>query len=187
MELETIRTGRLSMRPFTSADIPWVYEVSQDPVVRQFVELPSPYRLEDARIFVEELAIAGSRAGKRLEFMVEDSADATRLGRVGLGLAGAHKAEIGYWVDPRARSRGVATEAARAVCRWAFTHLGLEIIEWRAEVGNHASRRVAEKVGFLMEGTLRKRLLHRGTAVDAWVGSILRDEVLSGADRANLG
>jgi hypothetical protein len=24
--------------------------------------------------------------------------------------------------------------------------------------------------------TLRKRLLHRGTSVDAWVGSLLRDE-----------
>lgn len=50
------------------------------------------------------------------------------------------------------------------------------MIEWRAEVGNHASRRVAEKAGFVREGTLRKRLFHRGTVVDAWVGSLLSDE-----------
>lgn len=182
MELDPIRTGRLTLRPFTAADIPWVYEVSQDPTVRQFVELPSPYRLEDAKFFVEEVAVAASLAGQRVELLVEVSADATRLGRVGLGLAGARRAEIGYWVDPRARGRGVAAEATKALCRWAFTHLRLEIIEWRAEVGNHASRRVAEKAGFLIEGTLRKRLLHRGTTVDAWVGSILRDEALPGAD-----
>ena len=66
----------------------------------------------------------------------------------------------------------------RAVCRWAFTSLGVELIEWRCEVGNAASRRVAEKAGFLIEATLRKRLIHRGRRVDAWVGSLLPSEML---------
>ncbi|NYF42842.1 RimJ/RimL family protein N-acetyltransferase [Streptosporangium sandarakinum] len=38
------------------------------------------------------------------------------------------------------------------------------------------SRRVAEKAGFVVEATLRRRLLHRGMRVDVWVGSPLRDE-----------
>ena len=178
MQLETITTAQLTLRPFTAADIAWVYEVSRDPALHQFVELPMPYRLEDARYFVEEVAIAASARGRRLELLAEDRVDGVRLGRVGLGLSGGRRAEVGYWVDPRARGQGVATEATRAVCRWAFAHLDLEIIEWRAEVGNLASRRVAEKAGFLMEGTLRKRLFHRGAVVDAWVGSLVRDEVL---------
>jgi RimJ/RimL family protein N-acetyltransferase len=62
------------------------------------------------------------------------------------------------------------------MCGWAFTTLDLDIIQWSCEVGNTASRRVAEKAGFLVEATLRKRLLHRGQRVDAWVGSILEDE-----------
>jgi len=33
---------------------------------------------------------------------------------------------------------------------------------------------VAEKAGFLIEGTLRRRLIHREERVDAWVGSLLR-------------
>jgi Acetyltransferase (GNAT) domain len=65
----------------------------------------------------------------------------------------------------------------QAACRWAFTTLGTELIEWRCEVGNTASRQVAEKAGFLIEATLRKRLIHRGTRVDAWVGSILSTEL----------
>lgn len=176
MQPEVIPAGRLTLRPFTSDDVPWVHEVSLDPAMQRFVTLPSPYRAEDARFFVEEVALAGWASGRRLEFVAEDSAAGTRLGRVGLGLKPGGRAEIGYWVDPRARGRGVAADATRAVCRWAFTRLDLEIIEWRCEVGNHASRRVAEKAGFLMEGTLRKRLFHRGTVVDAWVGSLLRDE-----------
>jgi RimJ/RimL family protein N-acetyltransferase len=37
------------------------------------------------------------------------------------------------------------SDAVRAACRWALTTLDLEIIEWRCEVGNVASRRVAEE------------------------------------------
>ena len=76
---------------------------------------------------------------------------------------------------PPARGRGVATAAVPALCQWAFPDLDppLDLIEWRCEVGKVASRRVAEKAGFLIEATLRARLLHRATRVDAWTGSLL--------------
>lgn len=180
MEQPTIRAGWLTLRPFTEADILWVCEVSQDPAIqRNLAQVISPYRIEHAEHFVRHLAIAAWCSGQRAEFLIQDAATSTRLGRAGLDLRprdpGA--AEIGYWTDPRARQRGVATTAVGAVCRWAFTTLDLDLIEWRCETGNTASRRVAEKAGFLIEATLRKRLIHRGTRVDAWVGSVLKDEM----------
>ena len=176
MEQPTITAGPLTLRPFQPADVPWVYEVSLDPQLERFVELPSPYRPEHAEFFVNEMAIAGWTAGRRAEFLVEDPRTGSRLGRVGFGLARASVAQIGYWVGPSTRRRGVATGAVRAACRWAFADLGLHLVEWRAEVGNVASRRVAEKAGFRVEATLRQRLLHRGTWVDAWIGSLLSTE-----------
>jgi RimJ/RimL family protein N-acetyltransferase len=178
MERQTIRAGWLTLRPFDRADVPWVFEVSLDPAVQRFVQVPSPYPLEHAQAFVEDLAIARWDRGRRAEFLVEEAATGRRLARVGLGLPTPGAGEVGYWVDPVARGRGVATAAVRAVCGWAFTTLDLDIIEWSCEVGNVASRRVAEKAGFLFEATLRKRLLHRGQRVDAWVGSILKDEAI---------
>jgi len=172
-----IAAGWLTLRPFTTADVPWVYEVSLDPVLQHFVPVPSPYRLEDAASFVGQVAIAGWDSGRRAEFVAEDAATGTRLGRVGLGLGEDGAAEVGYWVDPRARDRGVATSAVRAVCHWAVMTAGIELIEWRCEAGNIASRRVAEKAGFLIEATLRKRRVRRGERVDEWVGSLLREEV----------
>ena len=179
MDRQTIAAGWLRLRPFTIADIPWVYEVSQDPVLQRFVPLPSPYRLEDAASFVEQVCIAGWDSGGRADFVAEDAATAIRLGRVGLGLREPGAAEVGYWVDPRARDRGVATTAVRAVCQWAVTTAGIELIEWRCEAGNVASRRVAEKAGFLIEATLRQRRVRHGGRVDEWVGSLLRDEVMA--------
>jgi RimJ/RimL family protein N-acetyltransferase len=179
MQRQTIPVGWLTLRPFTAADIPWVFEVSQDPALQHFVQVPSPYRIEHAAFFVTQLAIASWDSGQRAEFIAQDTATGARLGRVGLDLRARETgtAEIGYWADPRARNRGVATTAVRAACRWAVTSLGVDLIEWRCEVGNTASRRVAEKAGFLIEATLRKRLIHRGTRVDAWVGSLLNNEV----------
>lgn len=176
MGAETISAGRLNLRPFTTTDIPWVYDVSLDPTIQRFMHLPCPYAMEDAAFFVERLAIEGWEKRERAEFLVEDAATGARLGRAGLELLAAGAAEIGYWVDLRFRSRGVATEAVRAVCRWGFDALDLEVIQWSAEVGNDASRHVAEKAGFMMEATLRKRLVRQGSLKDAWVGSLLRDE-----------
>jgi RimJ/RimL family protein N-acetyltransferase len=141
--------------------------------------LSRPYRLEDAAAHVEQAYIAGWDDGRRAEFVAEDAATATPLGRVGLRLGEPGAAEIGYWVDPRARERGVATAAVRAVCQWAVTTAGLELIEWRCDAGNIASRRVAEKAGFFIEATLRKRRVLHGVRVDECVGSLLRHEVMA--------
>jgi RimJ/RimL family protein N-acetyltransferase len=183
MDRPTIEAGWLTLRPFTSADIPWVHAVLLDPAVQRFMQIPSPYRREDAASLVEREYIAGGDGGRRADFPAEDTAAATRLGRVGLRLVEPGAAEIGYWVDPRARNRGVATTAVRAACQWAVTTAGVELIEWRCQAGNVASRRVAEKAGFLIEGTLRRRRVRHGVRVDEWIGSLLRDEVEAASDR----
>jgi RimJ/RimL family protein N-acetyltransferase len=179
MDRQSITAGWLTLRPFTPADIPWVYEVLLDPDLQRFMQLPSPYRLADAAAHVQHAYIGGWADGRRAEFVAEDAAAATRLGRVGLRLGEPGTAEIGYWVDQRARGRGVATAAVRAICEWAVTTAGIELIEWRCDAGNIASRRVAEKTGFRIEGTLRKRRVRDGVRVDEWVGSLLREEVLA--------
>ncbi|WP_127504832.1 GNAT family N-acetyltransferase [Actinoplanes solisilvae] len=200
MERATITVGDLRLRPFEEADIPWVHEVSLDPLVQKYLQIPVPYHLSDASYFVREMCVAAWDAGTRAEFVVESvglvksgglggsggsagpgdsvgSGGRVRLGRVGLGLDGAGAGQVGYWMDPAARGRGVATAALRALCGWGFGVLGLGLIEWRAEVGNVASRRVAEKAGFRVEAVLRQRLVHRGARVDAWVGSMLPEEL----------
>lgn len=176
MERETITVGDLRLRPFEESDVPWVHEVSLDPLVQKYLQIPLPYHRSDAEHFVREMAVAAWDSGTRAEFVVE-SPSRDRLGRVGLGLDRVGAGQVGYWMSPAARGRGVATAAVRALCGWGFGVLGLGLIEWRAEVGNVASRRVAEKAGFRVEATLRQRLVHRGIRVDAWVGSMLPGEL----------
>src|SRR3954462_1487036 len=85
--------------------------------------------------------------------------------------------DVGYWANAAGRGRGVTTEALSALCRWAFATFSMDRIEWYAAVGNWASRGVAEKAGFTVEGMLRAglpALPGRGVARrDCWVGARL--------------
>ncbi len=116
---------------------------------------------------------SGWAAGDVMTFAVCDSTNGTPLASICLNREEGDRFEVGFWAHPDARGRGVMTDAVRTVCRWAFAELGAARIEWLAEVGNHASRRVAEKAGFTVEGVARSRLMHRGTRVDAWTAARL--------------
>ncbi|MFI5532483.1 GNAT family N-acetyltransferase [Kitasatospora sp. NPDC051853] len=64
-------------------------------------------------------------------------------------------AMIGYWLDPAARGRGLATRAVQAVTRWSFESVGARRIELAHATGNSASCGVALRAGYPLEGTLR--------------------------------
>ena len=66
--------------------------------------------------------------------------------------------------------------ALRMLLDWGFREKDLATVIWLANVGNWASRRVAWKLGFAFEGTLRQWLPHRGELRDAWVGTLLADD-----------
>ncbi len=67
--------------------------------------------------------------------------------------------ELGYWLRASAVGRGYATEAARLLVDLAFGPLGARRVELRCDARNGASRRVAERVGFVLEGRLRNAFL----------------------------
>jgi RimJ/RimL family protein N-acetyltransferase len=175
-----ISAGTLHLRPYAAGDADEVYRICQDAEIQRWTTVPSPYTPADAYEFVSTIVPRGWETGAEAIFAVCDAPSGEVLASVGLHLdRGGDDAmgEIGYLCAAEARGRGVTTQAVAAVCRWGFDALGLGRIEWLAEVGNHGSRRVAEKVGFGMEGIQRARLLHRGVRRDAWVAGLLPGEV----------
>lgn len=181
METVEITAGRLHLRPWQPRDAQEVYEACQDPQVQRWTSVPSPYAYEDARAFVEEISPALWADGTAATFAVLDSTSGRLHASVGLqGISTRDRvAGLGFWCAPGSRGRGVTTEAAAAVLRWGFAALGLERVEWVAEVGNTGSRRVAEKLGFTQEGVARSRVRHAGSNRDAWVAGLLPGELLT--------
>jgi ribosomal-protein-serine acetyltransferase len=85
-------------------------------------------------------------------------------------------AEIGYWVRSDETSRGICTEAVELLLAETFNSMGYHKVVLRIAVGNDASDRVAEKLGFTREGVLREELLIRGNWVDHTLWSLLDRE-----------
>jgi RimJ/RimL family protein N-acetyltransferase len=170
--------GPIHLRRPTVADIESVVAACHDPDSVRWTSVPDPYQRTDAEFFVGVHAPGRWARGDGATFTIAEADD--RLAgtiEVRISRADPLAGDVGFLVAPWARGRGYAPAALRTVARWAIATLGLTRVEWRAEVGNHASRRAAEKAGFTMEGTARSALTQRGGRRDAWVGALTADDI----------
>ncbi|WP_116452554.1 GNAT family N-acetyltransferase [Blastococcus litoris] len=164
---EVVRTRRLTLRPFRSDDVDAVLRASQDPESQRWISaMPDPYTREDARRFVEDVAMRERSDRTGLSVVIEDGDG--YAGSAGLYLRpGRLGPEIGYSVAPWARGRGYASEAARALADWGLGH-GAPRVHLYVDVRNAPSLAVARRAGFAQEGVVRGCLEYRdGTRGDA--------------------
>jgi ribosomal-protein-serine acetyltransferase len=99
-------------------------------------------------------------------------------GVVGLTIDRSNRAgAIGYWLDARSEGKGVVTGAVAALSQQGFDSHRLLRVEIRADVENRASRAVAERLGFTLEGIARQayRISEEHQSDDA-VYSLLADD-----------
>jgi RimJ/RimL family protein N-acetyltransferase len=127
--------------------------------------LPAPYTRADAERFVL-LREEGMAVGTDVHWVVADPTDDRLLGAVSLMRIGEGGAEIGYWMHPEGRGRGLMTEAVRLAVRHAFIDvedggLGLVRVHLEAAVDNAASRHVAEAAGLTLQTVLPRAIMVR--------------------------
>lgn len=158
MEPWETTVGDLHLRPFRVEDAPAVRDACGDAETQRWLTtLPRPYELHHAQYYTAMNSVDGWSTGPRPLAVTSADADGTLLASIGLvnRWESQARAEIGYWVAPAARGRGVATRATLAVAAWSFAALGVRRLELLTDTANVASQRVAEKAGFTREGLLR--------------------------------
>ena len=84
--------------------------------------------------------------------------------------------EFGYALAEPFWGRGLVVEASRALLRFVFTEYAVERLQARVFVGNDASERVLQKLGFTREGVMRRSVFRRGQWWDLIMYSMLRSE-----------
>ncbi len=150
-----IAAGAWQLRPPSADEAADALAMLHDPSTLQFNDAPTVVDLDTARAWCESGADWSD--GSHATFSVLDATTGRLVGNVSLWAVdlAAHQAAIGYRTAPWARGQGVATTAVAAVTRWAFGALAIERIELPHSPDNLASCRVAEKAGYVAEGTRR--------------------------------
>jgi [ribosomal protein S5]-alanine N-acetyltransferase len=173
-----LKRGSVLLRPWTRADVPWIATVCDDLSISDWSPtIPHPYSEADALAWLE-IQEPERCAGRGIHFAVAD-ASGRALGAISLNTIDAAQstATVGYWLAARARGRGTMTVALGLLARWALDVLGLARLELLTDPENGASRRVAERCGFRLEGHLRSHIAvrHSGERRDSLVYGRLAD------------
>lgn len=88
------------------------------------------------------------------------------------------KTELGYWMGAGYEGKGICTNVVRQAVDIVFDELGLGKAYCKIDVDNAASRRVAEKAGFKLEGILRREYkIIGGETVDTAYYGMIREDI----------
>ena len=161
--MSVLETARLILRRPTPEDVPALVALLGDfSVTKNLSRVPHPYTAEAGYAFV---TLAGQNWTLRKDFPV---VVIRRADNVLIGGGGVHpmdEFEMGYWLGRPYWAQGYATEAGRALVRFAFEELGAERLNAGWFFDNPASARVLEKLGFVPDGEDLRRCLSRGGEV----------------------
>jgi RimJ/RimL family protein N-acetyltransferase len=146
--------GVVLLRPWRVQDAPMLSAAWHDPEIRRWLPVPAH---ADPVVAARWIARTPSlrAAGRSLDLVVSDPSGDVVLGEVGCtpGVAPG-EVDLGWWIAPEARGRGLAARSLRLFVPWVHKVLGMSPIAV-IDPGNTPSWRVAAAVGVTSELVVR--------------------------------
>ncbi|HEX5449930.1 MAG TPA: GNAT family protein [Gaiellaceae bacterium] len=178
MSAPILTDGLVTLRPLEEKDFAaYIGAFAEDPELANMLGVeddPRPDSLRDQleRDWVDPPLL------RVFEWVIADAATDDFLGTIMLHSCfwNWRRAETGFWLAPSARGRGVMSHALALLLDWCFDVAGLERMELTALPENEIVPKIAERFGYVYEGTLRKRNFERGRRVDLLIWGLLADE-----------
>jgi RimJ/RimL family protein N-acetyltransferase len=164
-EIPTLTTERLRLRAFKAGDLDAYAAMQANPeVMRYLVTGRTATRTEVWRTMATSLG-AWALRGYGM-WACEKIGGGAFVGSIGiLEPLDWPEPEIAYSLDRPYWGQGFATEAARAARDWLFQHFPLSRAASFIRPDNHASKRVAERLGAVCERMCELR----GSTYEHWV------------------
>ena len=155
-----ISTPRLTLSLFQFSDWSFFQKLRECPEVMRYMGNIAPAK--DTRL------LFARRLAAQHTFVIREHNSPMPLGDIGLQISHLYpqEADLGYAIMPQAQGKGIASEAVRAVCQYAFEHAGVTAIN---------AVRILEKTGFVRTQVLEKAYEIDGIAYDDWVFRLERD------------
>ena len=171
-----LETPRLRFRDFVLGDFDAVHAYASDPLVTRYTSF-GPNTEAETRDFLGRMAEEASQTPRKNHtFAVIQSSSQRLIGGCGLDLADAAGPQysLGYCFRATYWGQGIGIEAVRRVTAFGFSELNPWRIYAAVLVGNDASARLLQQLGFRLEGTHRQCVFARGAWHDEMIFALLK-------------
>lgn len=165
-----IQTERLLLRKFTLNDQENVFELRSNPEVMKYIPLPLAITIDDAIGHIEKvLTMIDNNEG--ISWGIVEKSSRKLIGSIGIFkiVKEAHRAEVGYVLNPRWHNKGIMNEALNVVLDYGFEKIKLHSIVAIIDPENTASAKLLEKNRFRREGYFRENCFFEGKFLDSAV------------------
>jgi ribosomal-protein-alanine N-acetyltransferase len=169
MTITTIKTERLELVPVSLDDVEALYHIAKKP------ESIEDYQYVPESPDVVKAWFEDDVKQQKPTWTIRHNGNIIGLIEAGVRKSGAIS-EPGYFVDMKHQRHGYATEALKPVVDWTFENTKVHRIEVGITAHNTGSRRVVEKLNFVLEGISRKNWPFKGKWHDSAIYSMLREE-----------
>lgn len=162
-----LETERLILRPLRNSDSEDLVEGAGNLNIAKMVEnIPYPYKKSDALWFIDKSKKNfAKKEPSDYIFGIELKSEKKIIGIMHLAKVDKYQgtAETGSWINEKYWKKGYITEAKIAVNEFAFNELNLRKINSSVFVGNIASNKTQQRMGYKKEGLKRKDSKNRAT------------------------
>lgn len=172
-----LRGARVRLRELEASDLEPVLDFASDLDVMYWTVGRAVDRAEE----LQWISAAGEKAREepRAMYALAIEAEDRLVGTITLDVESIEhsRGHLGYALHKQEWGKGYATDAARLLIDFGLKRLGLHRIYATLDVRNDRSRRVLEKAGMVLEGTLRGFMRKHDGWCDSYIYSILSPDV----------
>ncbi len=155
---QTIRTKRLTLRPFSLEDAPRVVGLVGNELIAEMTSnIPYPYTESDAVTWISTHNDSFYQR-KAIVYAITQTDTGELIGAVSLPKLCDGFGVLGYWLGVNYWGNGFATEASRALVDYCKRHLGLKRLQVMHYADNYRSKSVINKLGVQYIGNRFSRI-----------------------------
>ncbi len=179
----SLETTRLTISDHTIEDLPDIHRLLSDSRAMYYVEDLRTNSLEES---LQNLSTAIEEAGleerKKYFFRIADRTTGEYIGEIGftvtLNTPLGKLVNMGYFILPEFWGKGITTEAAREVIKFAFQKADVFKIETGCIKHNRASEGIMKRLGMIQEAEYKMKVWHDGALRDRVEYRLLKEEWL---------
>jgi [ribosomal protein S5]-alanine N-acetyltransferase len=163
------------IRDFSPIDVIPLVKYANNYAVSRFLRdaFPHPYTQEDAVRWINFV----TQDSLNLAFAIADENELIGgIGAIPNQDVNRFTSEIGYWLAEPFWNKGLMTKAVRTFCGYLFANYNFNHLTASIYEGNDASMKVVKKVGFILEGVLRKNVFKENKYLDQYIYGLLKED-----------